>query len=417
MSSISNQLKANRSNKSNRPTIGRGLPPNSFGAEGDISLRIIGNDIKLLIKAKGKWHGVKIGESFDRLEREINSIRKDLSNAFVNQEIDSFHAHNRITSSTSNLKDFGSKTAPLAASGQGVLYVVDDILKFASDAPLIYNLGVPTTGDYTVDVAGDIILNADGGQVTIKDDTANHFLFDCDATSLTIYDDTDVADLFSITVGASGASTIATVDDGAAIGHLTLTPDGDLILDPVSQKVIINATDALYLDGGGDTYIYEASADAVRYVVGGDILMTMIEKGNDGNTVEFRDSAVGFQRDEATFSATGVIGSGGSDDTDIDFRFSNKFRLEMTADIHTMNLIFPPTSGNFLLVCTTDGDHDVSNWKVFESDESAATTADVMWAGGSVPAFTSSGVDIVSFYWDANDKQAYGTASLAFATP
>ena len=89
----------------------------------------------------------------------------------------------------------------------------------------------------------------------------------------------------------------------------------------------------------------------------------------------------------------------------------------MTGDIHTMNLIFPKGSGNFLLVCTTNGDHDVSYWKTFEYDESAATTADVMWAGGSVPAFTSSGVDIVSFYWDAGEQQAYGVASLAFATP
>ena len=89
----------------------------------------------------------------------------------------------------------------------------------------------------------------------------------------------------------------------------------------------------------------------------------------------------------------------------------------MTGDISTMNLIFPPVSGNFLLVCTTDGDHDVSNWKVFESNESAATTTDVMWAGGSVPAFTSSGIDIVSFYWDGGEQQAYGVASLAFATP
>ena len=89
----------------------------------------------------------------------------------------------------------------------------------------------------------------------------------------------------------------------------------------------------------------------------------------------------------------------------------------MTGDIHTINLIFPKGSGTFTLVCTTDGDHDVSYWKVWEYDESAATTTDVMWAGGSIPAFTSSGVDIVSFYWDANEQQAYGVASLAFATP
>ena len=89
----------------------------------------------------------------------------------------------------------------------------------------------------------------------------------------------------------------------------------------------------------------------------------------------------------------------------------------MTGDIAQMNLIFPNTSGNFLLVCNTDGDHDVAVWKVWESDLTAATVADVMWAGGSLPAFTDTGNDIVSFYWDADEQTAYGVASLAFATP
>ena len=133
--------------------------------------------------------------------------------------------------------------------------------------------------------------------------------------------------------------------------------------------------------------------------------------------VLFPNSSAGFTRKEATFSTTAIVGSGGTDDTDIDFRTGNKFRLEMTGDITTVNLVFPSVSGNFLLVCTTNGDHDVTNWKVWESDESAATTTDVMWAGGSVPAFTNNGIDIVSFYWDASEQQAYGVASLAFATP
>jgi hypothetical protein len=135
-----------------------------------------------------------------------------------------------------------------------------------------------------------------------------------------------------------------------------------------------------------------------------------------GGHVEFEGCAVGFDRLEGDFATSGVIGGGGST-TDIDFRLSNKYRLEMTADITVMNLIFPATSGNFLLVCTTDGDHDVTAWKVYESDESAATTTDVMWAGGSVPAFTDTGIDIVSFYWDADEQQCYGVVSLAFATP
>ena len=184
-----------------------------------------------------------------------------------------------------------------------------------------------------------------------------------------------------------------------------------------SDKVAIPPATPLYLDGGGDTAIIEVGADLLGIKVGGDYLLTLSEYGDDGNEVLFKTSCATFTRSEAIFSTTGIIGSGGTDDTDIDFRFSNKFRLEMTGDITTINLIFPKGSGNFLLVCTTDGDHDVTNWKVWEYDESAATTADVMWAGGSVPAFTSSGVDIVSFYWDSIEQQCYGTASLAFATP
>jgi hypothetical protein len=85
-----------------------------------------------------------------------------------------------------------------------------------------------------------------------------------------------------------------------------------------------------------------------------------------------------------------------------------------------MNLIFPAITGNFVLLLTYDGDHDITNWKVYESDESAADgDADVLWPGGTAPATTDSGIDIFSFFYDATagaDK-CYGVASLAFATP
>ena len=56
---------------------------------------------------------------------------------------------------------------------------------------------------------------------------------------------------------------------------MTFKPDGNLILDPDSGKTLIAATDKLYFDGGSDTYIYEASADALRIAVGGDIIMQL----------------------------------------------------------------------------------------------------------------------------------------------
>ena len=64
---------------------------------------------------------------------------------------------------------------------------------------------------------------------------------------------------------------------------------------------------------------------------------------------------------------------------------------------------------------TYDGDHDITNWKVYESDESAADgDADVLWPGGTAPATTNSGSDIFSFFWDVETETAYGVASLNF---
>ena len=213
--------------------------------------------------------------------------------------------------------------------------------------------------------------------------------------------------------------------DKAVDKHLKPVKDSDgtstaleISANDVSVKSSLKVQDDLTVGGTINTGdVIQTPLRDMKIRVGGDTLLQFNENGDDGNYTHFRTGCAGFTRKEADFSATLTIGSGGTDDTDIDFRHSNKYRLEMTGDITNLNLIFPAVSGNFLLVCTTNGDHDVTNFKVYEYDESAATTAEVMWAGGSVPAFTSSGVDIVSFYWDATEQQAYGTVSLAFATP
>ena len=249
-------------------------------------------------------------------------------------------------------------------------------------------------------------------------ETDNYYMDFKSAGYFRFYSD-DITDAEAMLLGfSSGGDALFVIDQNLAftanddINFTATTGNINLLSD-----VALPATKALYFDGGGNTFIKEVLADSLGLQVGGDYLLTFSEYGADGNETLFKTSCATFTRQEATFSATGVIASGGSDDTDIDFRHGNKYRLEMTADIHTMNLIFPKGSGNFVLVCTTNGDHDVSNWKVYESDESGATTSDVMWAGGSVPAFTNNGIDIVSFYWDATEQQCYGVASLAFATP
>ena len=89
----------------------------------------------------------------------------------------------------------------------------------------------------------------------------------------------------------------------------------------------------------------------------------------------------------------------------------------MTNDVENMNLIFPAISGNFLLQLRYDGDHDITHWKVYKSDASAADgDTDVKWPGGSAPATTDGGYDIFTFYWDNSARQAFGVGSLAFAS-
>ena len=274
---------------------------------------------------------------------------------------------------------------------------------------------VAKTGDLTLDAAGDISLDADGGEIYFKDGgtTFGNVSTDGAYSSMTLYEDGGASsdDFFQIYTGGDARTTIRTVDAAGTIGHLILSPDGDLKLDPVSQKIIINATDKLYFDGGGDSYIVEHTSDHVRHVVGGDVIVTMTENGDDGNQTYFVNSSVGFTQQEPTYDASNTL---------VDFRQSNKQNLTFgSGSITNVNLYFPNMSGNFVLVLKQDGtgSRTVTNWRLYESDESTADgEVAVKWAGGSAPTLTTDAthVDIISFYWDNDNEIAYGVATLDF---
>ena len=243
MSIRSNHVTRNiDSRKSSLPTVGSGVPSNKQGNEGDISFRVTSNGLKLYIKAKGSWHGVKVGNSFDSIEKSISDIKSRLS------KIETFKLFNRY----------------------------------------------PVKGDYTLDASGDIELNADGGQVTIKDDTASHFLFDCDNTKFTMYDDANANDYFSIAITAEGATTISTVDADTDVAHLTLDADGDIYLD----AVLANSGDVIGLKNAGTTFsafqIHHSASWFYLYENGGasttDFLSIKVE-ANGESTISTNDAA------------------------------------------------------------------------------------------------------------------------------
>ena len=95
------------------------------------------------------------------------------------------------------------------------------------------------TAHLTLDIDGDITLDADTGNIYFKDGGTLLCSIDSGAANaFKIHASLDSGDLFSITTAVHGATTIATTDDDATAAHLTIDPDGSLILDPADGKFI-----------------------------------------------------------------------------------------------------------------------------------------------------------------------------------
>ena len=66
----------NEVSKSSKLTVGKGAPSNNQGFEGDLTFRRTSDGFKLFVKANSRWHSIKAGESFDKLEKNINELKK-----------------------------------------------------------------------------------------------------------------------------------------------------------------------------------------------------------------------------------------------------------------------------------------------------------------------------------------------------
>jgi len=112
-----------------------------------------------------------------------------------------------------------------------------------------------------------------------------------------IKDADDNGDLLTIEAGDAGASKISTTDDDGTAGHLTLEPDGDLILDPVSgvtKFYLAGDTDdlcTLTVAANGATTIATTDSDGVA----GNLTLDIdgnIELNAEGGTIDFKDSTI-----------------------------------------------------------------------------------------------------------------------------
>ena len=392
---------------------------------------------------------------------------------------------------------------------------------------LIYPGGMSIEAETSIELdsgSGDIYFTKDGvfGDLFAQWDMDNNFYQQH-------YDSNNYFRLFS---EANGATTLSTVDSDGEVGHLTLVPDGDTIIDrntaltatatakglhidydhtgisasgqtitgigldldmncesvthvgTVNQTGIdldmVAATDGtqgnigidiacsgsdtctgltidatagttsngIYLDNknGGTDFKNVSSADNTDYFLintiaaGATTLRTVdtsvgatahLTLDVDGH-VEFDGCAAGFAEIAATFGDSAVI-LGGGPNTDIDFRLGNKYTVELGANLDSgsseyLNLIFPATSGNFLLVLGQDdtGSRTISSgsWRAYDSGANLCgntlfadgTDGAIRWAGGSAPTLTTTAdkADIISIYWDAGSETAFAVVSQDF---
>ena len=109
------------------------------------------------------------------------------------------------------------------------------------------SLDIDSAKNISLKADADIALSTAGYNVTMDNGTTTTFDFNTNTTQLKMMSSADTADFCSITVAGSGATTISTTDDGAAVGHLTLDADGSVILDGVSTNII---TGVLFASSG-----------------------------------------------------------------------------------------------------------------------------------------------------------------------
>lgn len=110
-------------------------------------------------------------------------------------------------------------------------------------------------------------------------------------------------------------------DDGTGTtGSIWDKQDVDDILDDIDaliaaqvnfgSHISVPAASKFYLDGGGDSYFYEASADAVDFVVGGSSMLFFLNGGGGSLKVFINDNANGNM-------ATGLTINQGASDVEI----------------------------------------------------------------------------------------------------
>jgi hypothetical protein len=198
--------------------------------------------------------------------------------------------------------------------------------------------------------------------------------------------DTTISSTYTLLlkIDSSGVdSTLRKVEDGDAT---------DSSLSISTTAIAIDATDKLYLDGGGDTYIQESATDHVDFVVGASTMLSLRETGTNSAWMTGVNVGVG-----AGFSASSLPIT------------SEAFGLEVRA-------VAPSSSTNGACIRLTCDDeaamgngHRLGHIEFFGAEDGSGTlkegarieaVTDAAWSS------TENGASLQFFTTDGNDSQA-----------
>jgi hypothetical protein len=175
------------------------------------------------------------------------------------------------------------------------------------------------TGDLTVDVAGDIVLDANGGEITLSDNNSATGKVIVDMDNTNIKHQYDASNYLTTTLASTGSVTKETVGSGTTDSDYTLNVDGELVLDAADAAGVImkiNGTSQLsVIDGvikprGNNNIDLGASGNQFKNVyIAGNIDLEGNIDVNGTTNLDNTDIAGTFRMDGTTFDldASGAV--------------------------------------------------------------------------------------------------------------
>ena len=189
----------------------------------------------------------------------------------------------------------------------------DSLLKLSYDSSNNAIFGVNSSGDLTLDVVGDIYLDAFGKQINFAFNGTTIAQLDLNSPTFKLMHTTDQGDYFNIGVAANGHTTFTTVDDDGTAANLSFVVDGDVDFEVAGDQVYFQN------DSGNSKVNFDWSTDNspfIQLTSGGSGLEFVYFKiaidGNGDTTLTTKDGNAGTASSQIYLNPESYVGIDGS---------------------------------------------------------------------------------------------------------